>query len=188
MSADTDEFDTERVRRYAENNPNVTPMDVLGQLRISPAYREHVAAIVAGEEPPTETVGDETDEELTTAAIREHYRHARPVYEALGDVCGNETLAIADHVGWYTKRDTHNLSAADEWPKQGRCLTFSRDFEEFIGRIERVAYATALSSPCVGRPQSRATPARTTAGSRGCPGARRSDRASPYHIFRQTTI
>jgi hypothetical protein len=144
----TDEFDLEIVRRYAKNNPHATLMDALAQLSISPAYRKHVAAIINDEELPVETPttseddNHDQDEELTTTEIREHYRRARPVYEALGDVCGNETLAIADHVGWYTKRDTHDLEIADEWPKQGRCLTFGRGFEEFVGRIERVAYAT----------------------------------------------
>lgn len=151
MSTDTDGFDAERVRRYVNNNPSATPMDALAQLGLSPAYREHVAAIVNGEEPPatvptsdSSSGGDvqETTEQLAIGEIREHYRRARPVYEALADVCGSETLAIADHVGWYTKRENDDPATADEWPKAGRCLTFSRDFDQFIERIERVAYAT----------------------------------------------
>ena len=43
MSTDADEFDTERVRRYVDNNPSATPMDALALLCISPVYREHVA-------------------------------------------------------------------------------------------------------------------------------------------------
>ena len=149
MSTDTDEFDAEHVRRYVDNNPSATPMDTLAQLGLSPAYREHVAAIINDEEPPTTVAASsdsddvqEDDEELTTAAIRKHYRRARPVYEALADVCGSETLAIADHTGWYTKRNNTDPTTADEWPKAGRCLTFSRDFDQFVGRIQRVAYAT----------------------------------------------
>ena len=149
MSTDADEFDAERVRRYVNNNPSATPMDALAQLGLSPAYREHVTAIINDEEPPaavaTSNDGDdvqEDDEELTTTVIREHYRRARPIYEALADVCSSETLAIADHVGWYTKRDNTDPATVDEWPKAGRCLTFGRDFDQFVERIERVAYAT----------------------------------------------
>lgn len=91
------------------------------------------------EDAPTPT---KEAEEPTDDDIRDHYRRARGVYEALGDVCGSETLAIADHAGWYTKRDNDDPTTAGEWAKLGRCITFGRDLETFLDRIERVVYAT----------------------------------------------
>lgn len=154
MSTGASEFDRERVERYVENNPHATTMDALAQLGLSPVYRDHVAAIVNGEPLPDINVetpdAPERDDRVTKDAseglhaeeIREHYRQARPVYEALSDVCGNPTLAIADHVGWYSKRRNDDPTTADEWPKAGRCLTFERDFNELVERVERVIYAT----------------------------------------------
>lgn len=154
MSTDANEFDRERVERYVENNPHATTMDALAQLGLSPVYRDHVAAIVNGESLPDINVktpdAPECDDQVTrdvseglrAEEIRKHYRQARPVYEALSDVCGNPTLAIADHVGWYSKRRNDDPTTADEWPKAGRCLTFERDFNELVERVERVIYAT----------------------------------------------
>lgn len=42
---------------------------------------------------------------LPGSAIPEHYRRAKPVYEALATVSDYPTIGPKDFIGWYIKRD-----------------------------------------------------------------------------------
>lgn len=145
---DADGFDEARVARFVENHPGVSTVETLAQLGISPDHREAVASIVGDGDAGGDHADTEDDEptessiELDAEAIREHYRRARPVYEALGDVCGFPTLAIADNYGWYRKRSNDRPESADQWPRVGRCMTFDRDYGHLLERVGRTLYAT----------------------------------------------
>lgn len=67
-------------------------------------------------------------------AVREHYRRAQPVYDALADVDGHLTSAAAGDTGWYTYdydlTDIDDLEAG--WDARGRPITFGADDHETL--------------------------------------------------------
>lgn len=76
----------------------------------------------------------------STDAVREHYRRARPVYEAFADLDGCPTAAFAGNSGWYRYRHEHELDF-DELEaghrRWRRAYTIERDFDDLIENIER---------------------------------------------------
>ena len=79
---------------------------------------------------------------LSESAIREHYRRAKPVYEALATVKDYPTIGLNDFVGWYIKRDHDNIEAIKAgYPQRGRVTCLDRDYDEIHDRLERTLYA-----------------------------------------------
>jgi hypothetical protein len=81
--------------------------------------------------------------------IDEHYQRVRPVYETLGHVDGNPTIAAPDFVGWYIKRDNDDLNTIEEgYEKQGRITELAADLDDALSRTDRVLYAiTSYKDP-----------------------------------------
>ena len=86
---------------------------------------------------------------LSEAAIREHYRRAKPVYEALATVSDYPTIGLNDFVGWYIKRDHDDVEAIKAgYPQRGRVARLDRDYDEIHDRLERTLYAvTTYKTP-----------------------------------------
>jgi putative DNA primase/helicase len=86
---------------------------------------------------------------LCEAAIREHYRRAKPVYEALATVKDYPTIGLNDFVGWYIKRDHDGIEAIKAgYPQRGRVAHLERDYDEIHDRLERTLYAvTTYKTP-----------------------------------------
>ncbi|EMA03505.1 putative DNA primase/helicase [Haloarcula vallismortis] len=86
---------------------------------------------------------------LSESAIREHYRHAKPVYEALATVSDYPTIGLNDFVGWYIKRDHDDVGAIKAgYPQRGRVACLDRDYDEIHDRLERTLYAvTTYKTP-----------------------------------------
>lgn len=79
---------------------------------------------------------------LSESAIREHYRRAKPVYEALATVRDYPTIGLNDFVGWYIKRDHDDIKAIKAgYPQRGRVARLDRDYDEIHDRLERTLYA-----------------------------------------------
>jgi len=79
---------------------------------------------------------------LSESAIREHYRRAKPVYEALATVSDYPTIGLNDFVGWYIKRDHDDVEAIKAgYPQRGRIARLDRDYDEIHDRLERTLYA-----------------------------------------------
>jgi putative DNA primase/helicase len=86
---------------------------------------------------------------LSESAIREHYRRAKPVYEALATVSDYPTIGLNDFVGWYIKRDHDDIEAIKTgYPQRGRVAHLDRDYDEIHNRLERTLYVvTTYKSP-----------------------------------------
>ena len=86
---------------------------------------------------------------LSESAIREHYRRAKPVYEALATVSDYPTIGLNDFVGWYIKRDHDDVEAVKVgYPQRGRVARLDRDYNEIHNRLERTLYAvTTYKTP-----------------------------------------
>jgi putative DNA primase/helicase len=86
---------------------------------------------------------------LSEAAIREHYRRAKPVYEALATVSDYPTIGLNDFVGWYIKRDHDDVEAIKAgYPQRGRVARLDRDYDEIHDRLDRTLYAvTTYKTP-----------------------------------------
>ena len=86
---------------------------------------------------------------LSESAIREHYRRAKPVYEALATVKDYPTIGLNDFVGWYIKRDHDDIEAIKAgYPQRGRVARLDRDYDEIHDRLERTLYAvTTYKAP-----------------------------------------
>ena len=86
---------------------------------------------------------------LDTAAIHEHYRRAKPVFQALSTVDEYPTIGINDFVGWYIKRDHDDVEAIKAgYPQRGRVACLDRDYDEILDRLERTLYAvTSYKTP-----------------------------------------
>ncbi|WP_226023657.1 hypothetical protein [Halomicrobium salinisoli] len=86
---------------------------------------------------------------LRDSEIREHYRRAKPVYEALATVGEYPTIGLNDFVGWYIKRDQTDTEAIEAgFPQQGRVAQLDRDYDEICNRLDRTLYAiTTYKTP-----------------------------------------
>ncbi|GAA0213336.1 MULTISPECIES: hypothetical protein [Halobacteriales] len=86
---------------------------------------------------------------LSEAAIREHYRRAKPIYEALATVKNYPTIGLNDFVGWYIKRDHDDVEAIKAgYPQRGRVARLDRDYDEIHDRLNRTLYAvTTYKTP-----------------------------------------
>ena len=86
---------------------------------------------------------------LSESAIREHYRRAKPVYEALATVKDYPTIGLNDFIGWYIKRDYDDIEAIKAgYPQRGRVARLDRDYDEIHDRLERTLYAvTTYKAP-----------------------------------------
>ena len=154
MNSDTDaeglgDTSNERIATYVERNPNATVAEVLGRFVLDPSeHSNHVDAILGeedgnGDEASNEDGAEDGDADVedategdgasvTADGIRKHYRRARPVYQALNDVCGNPTVAKCGDYGLYTTRQNDDPETLEDWPWVGRPRTFDRDFEKLI--------------------------------------------------------
>jgi putative DNA primase/helicase len=79
---------------------------------------------------------------LSESAIREHYRRAKPVYEALATVSDYPTIGPNDFFGWYIKRVHDDVEAIKAgYPQRGRVARLDHDYDEIHDRLERTLYA-----------------------------------------------
>lgn len=46
-----------------------------------------------------------SDGELSSSAVRDHYRRAAPALEAIATVDGAPTIGVSDYTGWYIKQE-----------------------------------------------------------------------------------
>jgi putative DNA primase/helicase len=68
---------------------------------------------------------------LSESTIHEHYRHVKPVYEALATVSDYPTIGLNDFVGWYIKRDHDDVETIKAgYPQRGRIARLDRDYDE----------------------------------------------------------
>jgi DNA helicase-2/ATP-dependent DNA helicase PcrA len=100
----------------------------------------------SGPETPPQPgdVADSTPErdDLSTAAVRDHYRRVAPALEALATLDGSPTIGLNDYYGWYVKRDTDNVELLEDgFDQVGRVATLDRDLETILDRVERSLYA-----------------------------------------------
>lgn len=86
---------------------------------------------------------------LSNSAIHDHYRRAKPVYEALATVSDYPTIGLNDFVGWYIKRDHDDVEGIKAgYPQRGRVAHLDRDYDEIHGRLKRTLYAvTTYKTP-----------------------------------------
>lgn len=126
-----------------KQEPTITPAAFAGRMAKYAGVSPDTATSMYSELNDDPDADIDTDREIDSTEIENHYNRVAPIYENLGTM--DRTLyAIGnqDFTGWYKSRHT-----SGQWGYEGRPWVLGKEFDDMRDGLDRVVYATINYTP-----------------------------------------